>query len=231
MTSPTAIAAYLALFLAIGILTILVSLLLGRLVRPHAPSPEKNETYECGEPPVGTSFVQFDLRFYVVALLFIIFEVELAFFFPPSVIYGKICSMLRPSGVELVEASSQGSSSPSVQLKLNSVAAKTLAELGVPSAADSASCVAKPGVSASQAASEASATTQGVLRAFAVYIAIDLAIFFAVLLVGFAYLWNRGDLDWVRASRMAKSASAPRVFSPANAATIPSDSASSEGSR
>ena len=46
------------------------------------PNAEKLEVYECGEPTIGSSFVQFDLRFYVVALLFIIFDVEVAFFFP-----------------------------------------------------------------------------------------------------------------------------------------------------
>ncbi|MEZ6070714.1 MAG: NADH-quinone oxidoreductase subunit A [Pirellulales bacterium] len=44
--------------------------------------------YECGEPTIGTSFVQFDLRFYVVALLFLIFDVEVALFFP-----GRRCSV------------------------------------------------------------------------------------------------------------------------------------------
>ena len=50
---------------------------------------EKLEVYECGEPTIGSSFVQFDLRFYVVALLFIIFDVEVAFFFPWAAVFGK----------------------------------------------------------------------------------------------------------------------------------------------
>ncbi len=61
----------------------------GRLVRPAKPSPEKGEVYECGEQPIGTAWVQFDLRFYVVALLFVIFDVELAFFFPWAVVFGS----------------------------------------------------------------------------------------------------------------------------------------------
>jgi len=65
-------------------------LLLGRfLLRPKLPTPEKDAIYECGEPTIGSSYIQFDLRFYVVALLFIIFDVEIAFFFPWSTIYGQ----------------------------------------------------------------------------------------------------------------------------------------------
>ena len=52
------------------------------------PTPAKLDAYECGEPAVGSSFVQFDLRFYVVALVFIVFEVEVALFFPPATIFG-----------------------------------------------------------------------------------------------------------------------------------------------
>ena len=58
-------------------------------MRPDKPSPEKGEVYECGEQPIGTAWVQFDLRFYVVALLFVIFDVELAFFFPWAVVFGS----------------------------------------------------------------------------------------------------------------------------------------------
>src|SRR6188768_2952881 len=89
MTSPTAIVAYLALFTAAGFSFLFINLLLGKFLRPKAPNVEKLEVYECGEPTIGSSFVQFDLRFYVVALLFIIFDVEVAFFFPWAVVFGK----------------------------------------------------------------------------------------------------------------------------------------------
>ena len=62
---------------------------IGRLVRPKLPTPEKDAIYECGEPAIGSSYIQFDLRFYVVALLFIVFDVEVAFFFPWAAIYGN----------------------------------------------------------------------------------------------------------------------------------------------
>ena len=68
------IAAYLALFAGVGVVFLFANLLVGKFLRPNNPSPEKQEVYECGEPAIGSSFVQFDLRFYVVALLFIIFD-------------------------------------------------------------------------------------------------------------------------------------------------------------
>ena len=60
------------------------------------PNAEKLEVYECGEPTIGSSFVQFDLRFYVVALLFIIFDVEVAFFFPWATVFGKATHLIGP---------------------------------------------------------------------------------------------------------------------------------------
>src|SRR6185295_16983332 len=89
MSSPVAIAAYIALFAITGFLFLFVNLVVGWLVRPRLPNQEKLEVYECGEPTIGSSFVQFDLRFYVVALLFIIFDVEVAFFFPWAAVFGK----------------------------------------------------------------------------------------------------------------------------------------------
>src|SRR5450755_1194329 len=89
MATPLAIVAYLALFAVVGFAFLFANLLVGWLVRPHAPNEEKLEVYECGEPTIGSSFVQFDLRFYVVALLFIIFDVEVAFFFPWATVFGK----------------------------------------------------------------------------------------------------------------------------------------------
>ncbi|NOT00039.1 MAG: NADH-quinone oxidoreductase subunit A [Phycisphaerales bacterium] len=65
------------------------ALVVGRFVRPTIRHPEKAAVYECGEPAVGESWVQFDLRFYVVALLFIIFDVEIALFWPWAVVFGS----------------------------------------------------------------------------------------------------------------------------------------------
>ncbi len=62
-------------------------LTMGRLVRPKQPHPEKAAAYECGEPAIGDSWVQFDLRFYTVALVFIVFDVELALLWPWAVVF------------------------------------------------------------------------------------------------------------------------------------------------
>lgn len=75
-------------FLIAGLAMVLGALLVGRLLRPHRPHPEKQQAYECGEPTIGPNWVQFDLRFYVVALVFLIFDVEVALFYTWAVVFG-----------------------------------------------------------------------------------------------------------------------------------------------
>jgi NADH-quinone oxidoreductase subunit A len=65
-----------------------MTLIAGKLIRPHLPTQLKGEIYECGEPTVGPGWVQFDLRFYVVALIFLVFDVEIALFYPWAVVFG-----------------------------------------------------------------------------------------------------------------------------------------------
>ena len=65
-------------------------LLVGRFVRPRMPHPEKGMAYECGEPAFGEGWVQFDLRFYTVALIFIVFDVELALLWPWAVVFKEM---------------------------------------------------------------------------------------------------------------------------------------------
>src|SRR5207237_10574708 len=84
-----ALVGYLLLFVALAVFFVFIHLVMGRLVRPVKPSAEKLTIYECGEPTIGSSWIQFDLRFYVVALLFVIFDVEVAFFFPWAVVFGQ----------------------------------------------------------------------------------------------------------------------------------------------
>ena len=67
---------YLLLFLIAALLLVGVTLLIGRYVRPDNPNFEKQSIYECSEPAVGSSWVQFDVRYYVVALLFIKRELD-----------------------------------------------------------------------------------------------------------------------------------------------------------
>jgi NADH-quinone oxidoreductase subunit A len=78
----------LTLFMLAGFLMGFGALLFGRLIRPSLPHPEKGAAYECGEPAIGSSWVQFDVRFYVVALVFLVFDVEIALFYPWAVVYG-----------------------------------------------------------------------------------------------------------------------------------------------
>lgn len=76
-------------FLIAGLAMVLGALVFGWFIRPRLPHPEKMEPYECGEPTIGPSWVQFDLRFYVVALVFLVFDVELALFWPWAVVFGS----------------------------------------------------------------------------------------------------------------------------------------------
>jgi len=181
MLTPIAIAGYIALFAAIGIGFLFVNLLVGRLVRPQLPNKEKLEIYECGEPTIGSSFVQFDLRFYVVALLFIIFDVEVAFFFPWATVYGKSTQLSDPrlTVVQTVDG----------KTAYTDAAIGLQRELGFTNFADVSS----------QSASDATAALQGAAQNMAFVSMCDILVFFAVLLVGFFYVWKRGDLDWVRA--------------------------------
>lgn len=128
-----------SIFLAFGVVFVLGSLLFGQMLRPKLPNPDKLSIYECGEEAIGTSWVQFDLRFYIVALVFLIFDVEVALFYPWAVAYG----------------------------------------------------------SAAEIAAQYEGLSVFDVRSTAL---VDLLFFFGVLLVGFAYLWRFGYLDWVRSA-------------------------------
>ncbi len=75
------------IFFLVGFGFVLVTLSIGRLVRPQVPTVEKLTTYECGEVPVGSGWINFNMRFYLIALLFIIFDVEIAFMLPVAVVF------------------------------------------------------------------------------------------------------------------------------------------------
>lgn len=76
-------------FTAIALGFVGVNLLIGRLLRPSNPQIRKLSTYECGEPASGSAWVNFNVRFYIVALIFIIFEVEIAFVFPVAAAFRR----------------------------------------------------------------------------------------------------------------------------------------------
>lgn len=191
MATPTAIVAYLVLFAGVAALFLFVNLLVGRLVRPKNPNAEKLEVYECGEPVIGSSFVQFDLRFYVVALLFIIFDVEVAFFFPWATVYGKAVQLTSPA-MTVVATAEDGSAAPTAE------AVARIRELGVRNPQLGAVQAAEAGAAEPDAAA-IEAAVRDTARTLALASFADIGVFFAVLMVGFAYVWRRGDLNWVRA--------------------------------
>lgn len=188
--SPTALVAYILLFAGTAFAFVFVALTLGRLLRPRVPSPAKQEIYECGEPTIGSGFVQFDLRFYVVALLFLVLDVEAAFFFPWAVVYGTSTRLSDPAiatqtATALLRAKSEGSA-PNASTEVEYFAVLGASRQGVPI----------PGGTVDENARRMQ-TSFGDLAWMAL---IDIAVFFGVLLVGFAYIWKQGDLDWVRAT-------------------------------
>ena len=155
-------------FLAFGLLAIgflMVPLIVGRFLRPNLPTPEKDAIYECGEPAIGSSYIQFDLRFYVVALLFIIFDVEIAFFFPWASVYG--------SAMQLADSRISEAARSDLSARLLSIDPTAMTP-------------------------EYVVTSDAAIKLGWFGLA-DILVFFGVLLVGFAYVWKRGDLDWIRA--------------------------------
>src|SRR5437762_13859140 len=65
------------------------SMTLGKVLRPNRPSAQKLSTYECGEEAIGSAWIQFNVRFYIIALIFLIFDVEIAVLFPWAIIFKK----------------------------------------------------------------------------------------------------------------------------------------------
>ena len=76
-------------FLLVAILFVFGSLLFGRFVRPRRPSPDKRSVYECGERAIGQAWFNFNPRFYIIALIFVAFDVEIAFTYPVAVIFAE----------------------------------------------------------------------------------------------------------------------------------------------
>ncbi|SDW41610.1 NADH dehydrogenase subunit A [Marininema mesophilum] len=79
-----------AVFFLLGLALPVVALTAGRFLRPHKPSTEKSITYESGVDPTGDSWVQFNVRYYLFALLFVVFDVETVFLYPWAVVYDDL---------------------------------------------------------------------------------------------------------------------------------------------
>jgi NADH-quinone oxidoreductase subunit A len=89
------------ILIALAMLVAGGSLLLGSLIRPHHPNKLKETAYECGEEPIGSAWANFNVRFYVIALIFIIFDVESALMFPVAAVFKKF-TQIGLGGVLLV---------------------------------------------------------------------------------------------------------------------------------
>lgn len=76
-----------AAFVVVSIAFALGGLTAGKFLRPHFPTEAKSTIYECGEPPIGSAWINFNPRFYMVALIFVIFEVEIALTLPVVAVY------------------------------------------------------------------------------------------------------------------------------------------------
>ena len=79
-----------AIFLFLGILLPVGALTFGRLLRPHNPTQVKRETYESGLEPFGSSWVQFNVKYYIFAIMFVIFDIETIFLYPWAVAYDQL---------------------------------------------------------------------------------------------------------------------------------------------
>jgi NADH-quinone oxidoreductase subunit A len=170
----TSLVFYLLVFLGVGSFFLFIHLMMGKVIRPAKPEGDKLTIYECGEPTVGSAWIQFDLRYYVVALLFVVFDVEVAFFFPWAVVFGNANKLSDPA------LPAEKRQAISAQL--------------VPSLPP------LPGEDAAAAVIDADTAKSWAWVSF-----VDILVFFGVLMVGFAYLWRRGDIDWVRSTAAEKS--------------------------
>ena len=79
-----------AVFALVGASFIAVTLLIAKIVRPNVPSAEKLETYECGPAPFGDAWRQFNMHYYLYALLFVVFDVEAVFLYPWAVAFKSV---------------------------------------------------------------------------------------------------------------------------------------------
>ena len=114
--------AFVGFFLIVGALFVVLNVdILSRVIRPHHPNPQKTAAYECGEEPIGIGWIRFHVRYYLYALVYIVFAVETVFLFPWAVVF----------------------------------------------------------------------------RGLGLYAFIEMMIFIGILLVGLAYAWKKGALEWV----------------------------------
>lgn len=120
-------------FLAVGLGFVFINTIVGSLIRPKRKHKEGLEIYECGEETIGESWIQFDIRYYTVALVYVIFAVEIAFLFPWAIV-------------------------------LRDAMAGTGAAAGA---------------------------------GIGLFALVEGVVFITILFLGLAYVWAKGDLDWI----------------------------------
>jgi len=79
-----------------------VVFILWKVLRPERQSEEKVTTYECGEDPVGSAWIQFNIRFYVFALIFVVFDVEAVFLLPWAVVFRELGTLAYVEGLVFI---------------------------------------------------------------------------------------------------------------------------------
>jgi NADH-quinone oxidoreductase subunit A len=124
-------------FASVGLVFVFANLIVASILRPQRKTAVGLETYECGEETIGDAWIQFDIRYYTVALVYVIFAVEIAFLFPWALVLGD------------------------------------------------------------SVAGEGAARGSGI----GVFALVEGLLFIAILFLGLAYVWAKGDLDWVLSYR------------------------------
>jgi len=130
-------------FLLVAGAFLAVTLLIGKVLRPATPNAAKGATYECGEQSLGSTWINFNPRFYIIALAFLIFDIEVAFTYPVATVFKQWVAM-GAGGLAFLE----------------------------------------------------------------------IAAFVLILAVGLAYVWRRGDLEWVRELRAPEPAPPAEPMAP-----------------
>ena len=89
-------------FLVVAVGFLAVNLILWKVIRPSRPTEEKLTTYECGENPQGSAWIQFNIRFYVFALIFIVFDVEAVFLLPWATVFRELGALAYVEGLVFI---------------------------------------------------------------------------------------------------------------------------------
>jgi NADH-quinone oxidoreductase subunit A len=87
------------IFISVGVAFLAGGLLFSKLLRPNKPNDEKNTTYESGEDPIKNSWGNYNIRFYLVAIIFILFEAEIIFLFPWATVFADKTLIAQTNGL------------------------------------------------------------------------------------------------------------------------------------